>query len=443
MAYVRQGSSIDRLLVADKDGSNEHAIFSPNWLKMKMLWFGQPGDTNGGPAWSPDGRTLAVWVLITGSGRQQLMTISPDGGSPTLICGLWAGVDSVGWQPDGRGIILEGRLNPLDTNQIWSIDYPGCVVHRITNDTNSYKGVSVTTDSNSILTVQQTVLTSIWIVDAQGKEAKKISSSSPSMQDGKAGVAWMKDGSILYTFKLSDYWSLGLMDPVAHRATQVTTDAHNYVTPFAAPDGRTFSFQSDREGPPAAIWRMNRDGSAAKRLSASFGYDPVVSTDGKWVFYFGRKDGRYGLLRTPYEGGEAQFISEQPGSAIGDSSNGKLVARVETNDTDSTWRVAMIPVEGGPPAKVSPWTSDTRLFALGLERVLPRLSPDRNHVVFLGANGGVENLWTQEFDGKALRQLSHFSDSEHIFDFAISPDGRVAVSRGTSNSDIVLISNFK
>jgi len=56
---------------------------------------------------------------------------------------------------------------------------------------------------------------------------------------------------------------------------------------------------------------------------------------------------------------------------------------------------------------------------------------------------GVRNLWTQTLDGGKPQQLSKFT-AEQIFAYAWSGDGKqLAVSRGTDNSDVVVISNFR
>ena len=432
MAYLRHepDKDITHLLVANRDGSNEHVILSRLSTELTMF------KRNGALGWSPDGRTLVMVVLVPGRGHADLMTISPDGGSPPqILCSGWALIDSVVWRNRNELIVNGSRNGTVGTRQLWTVSYPGCGVHRITNDMNFYSAVSITADSSSILTVQQTTFGSIWLVDIQGS-FRQIS-DSPSTRDGETGLAWMKDGSLVYTFKIFDNWNLGLMNVVSHRNAQLTTDSHNYFEPYAAPDGQTLIFSSDRGGLPRAIWRMNCNGGAVKRLSASFGIYPIVSDDGKWVLYLGRKDGDYGLLKVPFEGGSAQFVGEkrQMLYPIGGSSDGKLVAGLESNDRDSTWRILMIPVEGGPPAKVSSWIHSEP----ELEDTMPRLSPDQKQILFVGYKDGVENLWTQDFGGRGIRQLSHFTDPKKIFDFAMASDGRIAVSRGTSTSDIVLI----
>ena len=56
---------------------------------------------------------------------------------------------------------------------------------------------------------------------------------------------------------------------------------------------------------------------------------------------------------------------------------------------------------------------------------------------------GVGNLWSQPLEGGKPKQLTHFT-SDQIFSYAWSRDGKqLAVSRGTQQSDVVLLSNLK
>ena len=54
------------------------------------------------------------------------------------------------------------------------------------------------------------------------------------------------------------------------------------------------------------------------------------------------------------------------------------------------------------------------------------------------------NLWIQPLDGKAPRQLTHFTDGRTIADFAWSRDGkRLAIARSTTTNDIVLFKGLR
>ena len=337
-------------------------------------------------------------------------------------------------------LIVNGSPHGFGTNQLWSISYPGCSVHRITNDINSYTGVSATADFASILTLQRIVNASIWLVRTQGN-SRQIG-QSPGAEEGRAGLAWMKDGAILYTYIGSERWGLGIMQPDGSRVSHLTLDSHNYDSPSVSPDGNAIVVSSDRDGLPVAVWRMSRDGSSAKRLSASFGIRPIFSSDGKWVFFYGRKDATYGLQKVRSEGGVQEFVSVGTGAPIGDSIDSTLVASIQENDTGAMWRVVLTPVDGGQPKKSSSWISKTETSIPDLDDPAPRLTRDGKQIIYVSNKDGIQNLWSRDFDVSHVKQLSHFTDSQHIFWFAVGDDGKIAVSRGTSASDIVLIRSW-
>jgi hypothetical protein len=57
--------------------------------------------------------------------------------------------------------------------------------------------------------------------------------------------------------------------------------------------------------------------------------------------------------------------------------------------------------------------------------------------------GGVSNVWMLPLDGGEPRQVTAFT-SQRITRFAVSRDGkRLALARGTTSSDVVLIRDLK
>src|SRR5207249_4203780 len=69
------------------------------------------------------------------------------------------------WLSDGSGLLLaaqeqfEGR-----PYQIWNVSYPEGETRRITNDLNSYLTVSLTSDSQNLVTVHNEGVTSVLII---------------------------------------------------------------------------------------------------------------------------------------------------------------------------------------------------------------------------------------------------------------------------------------
>ena len=67
--------------------------------------------------------------------------------------------------------------------------------------------------------------------------------------------------------------------------------------------------------------------------------------------------------------------------------------------------------------------------------------PDGRSFLYSTQKDNAVNMWSQPIDGGEPKQLTKFPNIGHSFD--LSPDGKqIVVSRGTSTSDVVLISGF-
>jgi Tol biopolymer transport system component len=70
-------------------------------------------------------------------------------------------------------------------------------------------------------------------------------------------------------------------------------------------------------------------------------------------------------------------------------------------------------------------------------------SPDGKTLRYIQVDKGAGNIWEQPVSGGAPRRVSSFS-SQQIFAFAWSRIGKkLAMARGQTRSDVVLISNFE
>jgi Tol biopolymer transport system component len=73
----------------------------------------------------------------------------------------------------------------------------------------------------------------------------------------------------------------------------------------------------------------------------------------------------------------------------------------------------------------------------------PRWAPGGDAVDYVLTRNGVSNILRQSLTGGAPKQITNF-ESGQIFDFEWSHDGRqLALTRGTENSDVIMISNFR
>jgi Tol biopolymer transport system component len=70
-----------------------------------------------------------------------------------------------------------------------------------------------------------------------------------------------------------------------------------------------------------------------------------------------------------------------------------------------------------------------------------RWSPDSRAIIYHNAPGGVSNLWSLPIDGRKSKQITDFK-SDKIDYFSYSRDGRqMALSRGNTTRDAVMISD--
>ena len=103
-------------------------------------------------------------------------------------------------------------------------------------------------------------------------------------------------------------------------------------------------------------------------------------------------------------------------------------------------RIALVSFDGGEIIK----TLDVKLEDHNLlkKRNL-QWTRDGRGIYFIALNDGVSNIWRQPIDGSAPVQVTNFT-TDRIFNFAFSPDdSQLALSRGTLNSDVVMIENAR
>ena len=429
-AFVREKQTQEQvLMIANTDGSGERELA----LRKGNDWFASQG-----PAWSPDGNWIACGVGTDTGGTY--MTIQgysvADGSEKPLTPQKWHGdIRRILWLKDGSGLVV-----PIDEShgaQLWFISQPDGTPKRITNDLNGYGSVSfgLSADGKTIVTVQSEPSYQIWTV-AMGETGAPPIQVTHGESDGGGGLDWTSSGGIVFFTTTGDTRQLVSINVDGTGSRTLLKSRENVRDPSVSPDGKTIYFTSFRSGNPH-IWRMNADGSDPKQITSGDFADfaPNISPDGRWLLFNSWRSGIQLLWKMPSEGGEAERITNLPSQPGKFSPDGKSIATSQLSD--GRWQLAIIPVDNPGGAKLIPmaahfdvrgnlsWTSDGRAIIV---------ESDQN---------GVGNLWSQPIDGSAPKQITNFT-SDLISAFAISRDGkRLAIARGYSNLDIVLIKDFR
>jgi Tol biopolymer transport system component len=248
-----------------------------------------------------------------------------------------------------------------------------------------------------------------------------------------ADLTWTPDNRIIYLSNANGGSDLFLTDSRGSNPKQLTANSGTNRYPSVTPDGRFIVFTSDRTGPPT-IWRMDFDGRNQKQLTDGFSDNfPHVSPDGVWIVYSSHS-GIPVLRKIGIDGGQFVQLTDYISSRPVISPDGKQIACIYQENVGTPSKIAILSSEGGPPLKIFP--------------VMPqgpniRWSADGREIVFASMEKGVSNLWAQPIDGEKPRQITNFT-SDRIFGFDFSHDGKqIAVSRGTTTGDVVLIKDFR
>lgn len=245
------------------------------------------------PAWSPNGNTIAYWYSgakkVRPNGgydadpmQRGIWFISPDGTNKRMF--LWGG-DLPDWSPDGEKLALVGY------QQIFTIKTNGDSLTQLTFGGRNFfpdwspdgKMIAYDRSTNEPDTSADTIGRGIWIMDADGKNKKRILSGEyPD---------WSPDGSRLTYIGLGS--QIYVADTNGTNRKQLTfLDRPDNRDPHWSPDGSkiVFSHQPYGKGPQVCV--INADGTGLSQLTTEGGISPAWSPDGNMIVYE-----RY----TPYE----------------------------------------------------------------------------------------------------------------------------------------------
>ena len=415
------------IMLANADGSGETKLASLKDPRLQL-------NLGTGAAWSPDGKTIVCSISeIDTEVRQEAYTINATTGElKPLTHDKWSRVLRVAWAGHAQGVLLTASDADTPATQLWFVDYPSGNARRITNDLNDYKSVTVTADASALTVVQTDEQGNIEQYDIDGTHLSQISSGN---YDGLDGVSWTPDGRVLYSAKRNGLQDIWLATADGKQRKQLTDNAGQNTWPVMSPDGRTIAFASTRDG-KGRLWCMDVDGANVRRLTDGDRDNyPVFSADGQWIFYedVGVRHGQQ-ILKVPIAGGPPIAVVTDLIPGIPSlSPDGKTLAFMFHKPALGKIKIGLIPTDLGAPLKVLETSDVPRHSQLQWTR-------DGQGLAYVKVAGNISNIWVRPIAGGPPRQLTNF-DSDIIYNFAFSSDGRIAMSRGHQTNDVVLISS--
>jgi Tol biopolymer transport system component len=305
----------------------------------------------------------------------------------------------------------------------------------VTHDLNNYRSLSITEGSHTLVTVQSTRLSNVWLLSTDDLgQAKQITTGK---YFGFHGVAFTPGNKVVHAGQDLD---IRLINSDGGDEELLTLEEHNNQHPCVTPDGRYIVFNSFRNLETMNIWRMKIDGSDPIQVTEGVDdRDPDCSPDGRWVVYRSLDSGKPELWRVSIDGGDVVQLTNEVSRGHAISPDGERIAcYYEDASTQHTERViAIIPFEGGKPSQ----TFDIPRDAVPGAGV--HWAHDGTAVTYVVHRNGISNIWHQPVDGGSPTKVTNFKrDRIHSFDW--SRDGKYLVcARGVIDNDVVLMENFR
>jgi Tol biopolymer transport system component/serine/threonine protein kinase len=439
------------------------------------------GTLYGGPAWSPDGRTLVF--SPESRERANLLELSME----TL--GTRQLTSTAGWDfapafsPDGRTLAFV-HLQVANVCDIYLLPSREGPAKRLTFDGKPIGGIAWTPDAKAIIfSSSRAGSQELWRIATEGGQPERLPIAGETWD-----VALDRSGRRLAYVKGHGFGmhvtAFDLRDPRSAPVTLAESSRSEHSVSYSR-DGKKIAFGSDRGGNGFDIWMADAEGTnpirltffnkgfsgspqwspdgewvafdsatdeqvdvfavraaggAPRRLTpgGSNEYVPSWSRDGRWIYFGSDRTGKEQVWKMPSEGGDATQITKDGGLGGFESHDGQFFYYQKGNAQPGIWR---LPVHGGREEPVLPEDP------AGAYKRYWTLVEDRLYYL----NTRNQNRQSVEFLDLSTHQVTRVLDLPRPAcaslspDLAISPDQRTLLIcfEGPGEADIMLVENFR
>jgi eukaryotic-like serine/threonine-protein kinase len=429
MAFVRANlaANTDSLVIADADGDRQRVLTTRTRPKSFVsIVFGPPSPPVR-PAWSPDGKTIAVYgATVTGDEAEVVFvdvetgveTVKPSDGRLVPQGVAWLGPTA---------LVLSQRKGAEPRLQLWRMSYPDGVLSPLTNDLISYVGADVDASRTNVVTARAETRTSVWLGDAAGGMGSEV--VPPTLFAGALmTINWAGD-RLVFDATPNGVATIVSLAPDSRTPTDIWSKA---FLPTGTSDGRALAFANASGN---GLLRLDTsDGAKPVQIVSGNALFPMITRDNRHVMYLSSETGVQSPWIVPIDGGQPTQIVKMfaAGNSIDTSPDGRRLLFLTPEGSSFRFVVCALPA-----------CTDRATLEVPANYVptLARFTHDGKGIAYVDNTG--TNIWAQPLDGGRPHPITRFTDRQ-IRSFAWSRDWkRLAVLRATTTNDIVLLKGLK
>ncbi len=425
VAYIAWTKNESQIVAVDPDGSNRH-ILTKRPLELGF-WFIE---------WSPTADAIAAVAI----GKEDMGLVSvelPAGTIRELSVTGWKAVGQPAWGPDGTIIFCPAVAVAQSTFQIWAFDAHTGAHRPLTAGSTDYSEWSLSaTAAGDLIANTSTPSFTIWATD----QSNQLHPTASLRNEGYDSVIWV-DGRIV-TSNIDEMMAHGVD---GGNPTKLRSYSQIYRQLARCGPQQVAYWAVDAEHQSHIARTDITTGSTSRLTDGPLDEQPTCTADGLIVVFLHCTDqgGHCFVTRRSVASGEAANLYEIPRIATApdprpalspDGTQVLFAAQDDVDARDSKVSAEIVPIAGGSPLKV---------MSIAAGRVIGfAWAADGKSILHARNEHGVGNIWSVPVAGGGAKKVTNFT-SDDIYAFGVSPDSRLAVSRGSFNNDVVLIKNAK
>lgn len=329
------------------------------------------------------------------------------------------------WVPDKTSLLLSVREPNADICQLWQYFPATGERRRVTNDDNSYRFIHLTADGKSLVTVQESFQSEIWVANEPNLDFQPL----PNLKNAGA-AAWTSDGRLVYESLEDGRNTLSLAGADGALINRLTGGRDGiYLYPGLSQDGGSLTFLSNRSG-STQVWRTGLDGKNEQQLTGGegVGLRSKLLSDNHTLLFMMNARGTGWILYKQSDGKIIPLTKTDTG-LWSVSPDEKTLAVEIRDDATKKYRVVLKSLETGEimksfeinPVRQLAWTRDGRAL------------------VYIDSKKEADELVRQPIDGGPPKILTK-TPGQRLAGFDWSFDGsKLAIVRSKFMTDAFMI----